>query len=29
MSAVLALLIAPLAGGAVLALVGHRRYGPR
>jgi hydrogenase-4 component F len=28
MGAVLALLIAPLAGGAVLALVGHRRYGP-
>ena len=28
MAAVLALLVAPLAGGAVLALIGHRRYAP-
>jgi hydrogenase-4 component F len=28
MGAVLALLVAPLAGGAVLALIGHRRYAP-
>jgi len=28
MGAVLALLVAPLAGGAVLALFGHRRYAP-
>jgi hydrogenase-4 component F len=28
MAAVLALLVAPLAGGAVLALFGHRRYAP-